>query len=296
MRPWSVVLAGGEGARLRPLVERWLGEPRPKQYCAFSGDRTMLEHAWGRAERLSAERVITILGPRHRRFLAREGPGLTIEEPENIGTAAGVLLPALIARQRDPRAVVVTMPSDHYVDPDSVFAARAAEAAAFAARSNTALLLAAAPSSPETEYGWIVPSSGRGRLRGVSCFVEKPGLEQARSLWRSGALWNTFIVAARADVLVDLARRALPGLMHRLEPAARSVGAADERRALSRAFAGQPHRDFSRDLLEHPAARLSVMLLEGVTWSDWGRSTRILATLAGQGKAPAFPLSAAAAA
>jgi hypothetical protein len=30
---WSIVLAGGEEHGVRPFVQRWLGRPRPKQYC-----------------------------------------------------------------------------------------------------------------------------------------------------------------------------------------------------------------------------------------------------------------------
>jgi len=37
---WSIVLAGGEGKRLAPMVKRWLGEERPKQYCTFTGTRS----------------------------------------------------------------------------------------------------------------------------------------------------------------------------------------------------------------------------------------------------------------
>ena len=40
---WSIVLAGGEGKRLAPMVKQWLGEERPKQYCTFTGTRSMLQ-------------------------------------------------------------------------------------------------------------------------------------------------------------------------------------------------------------------------------------------------------------
>ncbi len=33
-RTWAVVLAGGEGSRLKPLVRRLFGDERPKQYVA----------------------------------------------------------------------------------------------------------------------------------------------------------------------------------------------------------------------------------------------------------------------
>jgi len=41
---WSIILAGGEGERTRPFIERWLGYHRPKQYCSFVGNRSMLQH------------------------------------------------------------------------------------------------------------------------------------------------------------------------------------------------------------------------------------------------------------
>jgi hypothetical protein len=46
---WSIVLAGGEGERIKPLVQRWLGRHRPKQYCSFVGTRSMFQPTLDRA-------------------------------------------------------------------------------------------------------------------------------------------------------------------------------------------------------------------------------------------------------
>ena len=40
---WGIVLAGGEGERLRGFIREILGTDRPKQFCAFCGQRTMIE-------------------------------------------------------------------------------------------------------------------------------------------------------------------------------------------------------------------------------------------------------------
>jgi hypothetical protein len=49
---WSLVLAGGHGERLRDYTEQRFGAYRPKQYCAFMGKRSMIQHTWRRAKAL----------------------------------------------------------------------------------------------------------------------------------------------------------------------------------------------------------------------------------------------------
>src|SRR5712664_26440 len=49
---WAVVLAGGEGVRLRPLVRRVFGDERPKQFCPLLGPRTLLRQTLDRVGRL----------------------------------------------------------------------------------------------------------------------------------------------------------------------------------------------------------------------------------------------------
>src|SRR6185295_10518614 len=63
---WSIVLAGGEGERLRPLLQQWLGHHRPKQYCTFVGTRSMLQHTLDRLAPLSGpENRITVVMRSH---------------------------------------------------------------------------------------------------------------------------------------------------------------------------------------------------------------------------------------
>jgi mannose-1-phosphate guanylyltransferase len=40
---WGVILAGGDGVRLRPLTKLICGDDRPKQFCPLFGGRTLLE-------------------------------------------------------------------------------------------------------------------------------------------------------------------------------------------------------------------------------------------------------------
>ena len=50
-RRWAVVLAGGDGIRLRRLTRFICGDDRPKQFCPLVGALTLLQEARQRAER-----------------------------------------------------------------------------------------------------------------------------------------------------------------------------------------------------------------------------------------------------
>jgi len=48
---WGIILAGGDGVRLRSLTRFICGDDRPKQFCPPLGEGTLLANAWERAER-----------------------------------------------------------------------------------------------------------------------------------------------------------------------------------------------------------------------------------------------------
>src|SRR5215468_10174592 len=96
---WAIVLAGGEGVRLRPLVRHVCGDERPKQYVPLLDSRTLLRQTVDRAAQLvPAERIIVVTLQDHATYVANElRAGQTFRilvQPEGRGTAAGVLFPA----------------------------------------------------------------------------------------------------------------------------------------------------------------------------------------------------------
>jgi mannose-1-phosphate guanylyltransferase len=50
---WAVILAGGDGMRLRELSYKVSGDRRPKQFCEFFGGKSLLAHTRDRLERFS---------------------------------------------------------------------------------------------------------------------------------------------------------------------------------------------------------------------------------------------------
>jgi len=279
-RTWAILLAAGEGSRVAHLTRGVDGAPVPKQFCSIHG-RTLLEMARQRARQLVPDqRMVTVVARRHRRWWEAETPGVAgriVVQPDNRGTAAGLLLPLLHVGERDPDAIVWIVPSDHWVADEPVLASAVHRAIERVRRDrDRVVLLSMAPDGPETQYGWIVP--GRADVDGianVNAFVEKPSVGHARQLLLDGAGWNSFLLVGRIDALLALYARRCPGMVEEFL-AARNGG------GLESLYQGLPRRDFSRDVLEGSEQQLLVLQVPACGWTDLGTPERLLDCLNGE--------------
>jgi len=287
---WSLVLAGGNGERLKPFIKLWLGWHKPKQYCTFVGTRSMFQHTLDRSDRIiSPERRVTVVARDHSdeamsQFASR-AKGKVILQPANRDTAAGIFLGIAHIRAYDPKATVLIFPSDHFVYPEERFV-EIAHSMAHAARfmKHWIFLLGVSPDYPEREYGWIQPGAHLGwfsgcQVRGTKAFLEKPSLAGCRAAMRSGSLWNTMVMAAKVETLWNLGLHCLPEVMSLLEIYGESIGSVQENVVLESIYEAMPNRNFSAHLLQQSPRHVMVMELRGVLWSDWGDPGRITATL-----------------
>lgn len=298
---WGIVLAAGEGTRLRSLVSRLTGELIPKQYVNFTGTRSMLEHTFQRAEKvIPRERLFTVVSQAHlghraaRQQLSGRTPGTVVMQPENRDTGPGLLLPLMHIHRRRPDAVVAVFPSDHFILEEDLFMAHVGLACDAVERDPARLvLLGIEPDGPEPEYGYIVPgekidSPAGPALRGVAQFIEKPPTRMADELMRKGGLWNTLVMVFRVDAFLELTRAVAPMLARTFDRIGRAVGTPEEGKMVSSAYRDMRPLNLSRGILEilphRIPALLRVLRVRGVRWSDWGSEERVLKALGAAGR------------
>lgn len=289
-RLWAVVLAGGQGLRLRPLTRLVCGDDRPKQYAPIVETQSLLQRTLDRIARavpVARTLVVTCGDQVHylvRDLVGRDAPQV-VTQPEDRGTAAAILWAAHSVSWREPESVVAVFPSDHFVLQEDVLMEHVAAVAAFVRREPRWLvLLGARPIGPEPGLGWIEPGDLLGMAAdepvwGVRRFWEKPAAEVARACLAAGALWNTFMLVSPVSRLLELGRSQLPVLSDRLARLERFVGTADEAWALRQAFALAPRADFSCEVLEACPDGVAVSRLPPLLWSDWGTPDRVISTL-----------------
>jgi mannose-1-phosphate guanylyltransferase len=278
---WVILLAAGDGRRVRAITNRPDGESVPKQFWSVDGQRSLLQRTIERATGLvPIRRVVPVVALQHRRWWERELESVPTEnimiQPQNKGTAAGILLPFLHVVRRDREARILVLPCDHFV-ADEIRLREAILGGLQVARrcEDRVVLLGMRPETGDPDYGWIVPREQleQGPAMTVRSFVEKPDRSVAQRLIRHGGLLNSLILVAMARALLQLYDRAMPQLVARFVTwREESANAWLDLEELYRVL---PNDDFSQRVLETSSDWLSVLPVSRCGWIDLGSPTRL---------------------
>jgi len=292
----GIVLAAGDGRRLRSFIRRFRGNALPKQYVNFFGTRSLLEQTFRRVEKLIApECLFTIISEGHLRYLdvrrqiECRSEKTVIVQPENKDTGPGLLLPLIHLAKRYPASVVAVFPSDHFIAEEDSFMDHVASAFRYAERNPSRLvLLGIQPREPESEYGYILPgppveNSPSEEFRTVLKFIEKPRPHTAHALIQKGGLWNSLVMVFRLKTMLDLMALCAPDIYLAYKRIEEAIGTSVEYDVVESVYAEMPSMNFSKGILENLSqqyqAHLAVLSVASVSWSDWGSEHRVLKDL-----------------
>ena len=281
---YTVIMAGGRGTRFWPLSR----SQRPKQLLKIVGPKSLIAETVDRALPLSGfEQTLVVTVAEQLNALRKELPDLPqqnfIAEPEGKNTAPCIGLAALELAQRDPKALMMILPADHWVANAKAFHRMLRAAAEVANRYDDLVTIGIHPEYPETGYGYIVKGKSLGTAGGVPSyrvkrFAEKPDLAGARALVRKGSLWNSGIFIWKVSTLFELLSRYQPEISSGLEAIRNAMDGRSLanpkprlRSTIAREYRKMPSISIDYAVLEKAGSEGRVLTLEAeFGWSDVG--------------------------
>jgi mannose-1-phosphate guanylyltransferase / mannose-6-phosphate isomerase len=217
---YAVILAGGVGSRFWPFSR----ELEPKQFMQIIGQESLLQ--------VTVKRLKGLVDPQHTyiitnkiyfyEVLAQVGKFHIPEkniilEPLGKNTAPAIGLCAKLISQKDKDAVLLVLPSDHYIKQTGNFIATLKKAIR-CAQADLLVTLGIKPTAPSTGYGYIKVGRKIDCYLKVEKFLEKPDLSKAKKYFKDSSFyWNSGMFIWKATVFLDEVKKYLPGLYANLQ-------------------------------------------------------------------------------
>jgi len=213
---YAVIMAGGVGSRFWPISTQEF----PKQFHDMLGKgQSLIQRTFDRInEFVPAENILIATNERYENLVLEQLPKTTknqlLLEPTMRNTAPCILYAALKIKEKNPDAVMLVAPSDHWIDNETEFTRNIKTSFEACAKDDILMTLGIQPDSPNTGYGYIQFNESEDEIKKVKNFTEKPDLATAEQFLESGDyLWNAGIFVWSVKSIEKAFANSLPEML-----------------------------------------------------------------------------------
>ena len=202
MKVKPVILCGGAGTRLFPNFKK----SPSKQFIDFGG-WTLFEKTLDRIKNPIFDSPIISTNKIYEKLVRKGLKKKNIKkfkivlEPFKKNTAPAIISSTIMSDIRINQAVLF-LPSDHYILEKNKFN-KILKLNLKNLSSNNIFIFGIKPKKPSTKYGYLLNKKTKNKINKVAKFIEKPNFKKAIKIISQGGYWNSGIILARKDSIIN---------------------------------------------------------------------------------------------
>lgn len=269
---YAVLMAGGVGSRFWPVST----SSYPKQFHDMLGTgKTLIQKTFERLNKfIPTENILILTNERYKNLVMKQLPKVTqgqvVLEPIMRNTAPCILYAALKIQKMNPGAVIVVVPSDHWIEDEKAFEEDVKTCFDRCEKEEMLCTLGIQPTFPNTGFGYIEFEKGSlEHLKKVAQFREKPDYETAKEfLGQGNFLWNAGIFIWSVETIVRAFKNHRPDQYELFEQGISCYNTADEHPFIQENYAKAENISIDYAILER--SEVIYTLPATFDWNDLG--------------------------
>lgn len=268
---YAVIMAGGIGSRFWPVST----EEFPKQFHDLlgSGD-TLIQKTFKRLQGIvPTENILILTNERYKNLVLKQlqevNENQLILEPAMRNTAPCLLLSALKIQKKNPNAVMLVAPSDHWIEDEVAFQKDITLAFENCKEMDVLMTLGIQPTFPNTGYGYIEYEKNQDPIKRVIRFTEKPDYTSAKTFLASGNfMWNAGIFVWSVKSIIQSFKEFTPQMHQLFYAGIEAYNTPQEQQFIQKNYATAENISIDYAILEK--AKNVYMLPATFDWNDLG--------------------------
>ena len=206
MKVKPVILCGGAGTRLFPKFKK----SPSKQFIDFGG-WTLIEKTLERIKDPIFDSPIISTNKIYERLVRKALKKKKLKkfkiilEPFKKNTAPAIISSTLVNEIKINQPILF-LPSDHYVPRKDKFN-KILRLNLSNLNNNNIFIFGVKPKNPSEDYGYLLSKKINNKINKVSKFIEKPNKKKAIKVISQNGYWNSGIVLARKDAIINNAKK-----------------------------------------------------------------------------------------